>query len=94
MYGIIALGSWQNLPAQSKSSSEQKQAWGTERRVGRDKAGMGVPGCENLLQLLGSECKGKVGFLKPLTGGGRCGHKGTVIPKPLPEKLLASIPHC
>lgn len=59
----------------------------------RDKAGMtGVPGRENLLQLLGRECEGKVGFLKPLAGGGCCGHKGTDSRKPTSEKLPASIP--
>jgi hypothetical protein len=51
-----------------------------------------VPGRENLLQLLGSEREGEVGFLEPLAGGGRCEHKDTVNPKPAPEKLPASIP--
>lgn len=109
LYGIIALGSWQNLPATRKRNvspeGEQKSVQGreetckrmrqsrTQKTVPRDKAGMiGVPGRENLLQLLGSEREGKVSFLKPLAGGGCCRHKGAVIPKPTPEKLFASIP--
>lgn len=105
--GIIALGSWQNLPATRKSNvsseSERKSVQGTEREEtckrqrgqppGTRQGRRDVPGCENLLQLLRSERKGKVGFLEPLAGGRGCGHKGTVIPKPRPEKyLLPSIP--
>lgn len=72
----------------------QKKATKQDREDSpQDKAGMiSVPGCENLLQLLGSECEGEVGFLKPLAGGGCCGHKGTGTLKPTPEKLCASIP--
>ena len=53
------------------------QGWG--RRTQRDK-----PGSKNLLHLLGGEGKGEVRFLEPLARSGCWGHKGAVIPKPMP----------
>ena len=75
-------GWWEGGKKEKKKVREQSlrvttQGWG--RGTQRD-----IPGSKNLLHLLGGEGKGEVRFLEPLARSGCWGHKGAVIPKPMP----------